>query len=412
MAISVDATRMNAVLKEVYTPEAVARMADKDHPFIGLIKKKRDVGESFVVPIITTVGSGGANFANAQAYSAPQRAQKFTVTPRNEYSTAKIAGRLLRSTDMKQEAFVDAITFAMDGSFKGAADQVSRASWRDGNGWSGQISSISSGVITLANPIDVIHFHQDHALQACATVDGTMRSGSGAIGYVIRVNERAGTVTVSTSVGGSAATPTGWVNSDYLFPIADSDHLKIQGVSAWVPLTAPTSGDSFNGVDRSVSSKLYGQYFDHSAMPMDQAVLYALSLMKRYGTSAKHMFGNADVAAQLNMALSGRVRPTVAKGKMGWGYNGFEFDSGIGTVQFITDNDVPAGYAAIIQLDTWSLLHHGPSDDKYIDILDYGQQQMVVSTSSDEVEIRVGGYMNLGCSAPGWNGLIKVPTAD
>ena len=33
-----------------------------------------------------------------------------------------------------------------------------------------------------------------------------------------------------------------------------------------------------------------------------------------------------------------------------------------------------------------------------------------VPDDSDDVEGRVGGYFNLGCSAPGWNGVAALPS--
>jgi hypothetical protein len=130
------------------------------------------------------------------------------------------------------------------------------ALFRSGTGTIGQInaSSISSGSFTLANPTDAIFFARNQVLMASSTDGGgTTRAGTG---YVLSADPATGIVVVSaTAAGGSAGNPSGWTASDFLFVQGDQN-LKIKGLSAWLPFTRPTTGDSFWNVDRSVAPSI------------------------------------------------------------------------------------------------------------------------------------------------------------
>src|SRR5690606_37988352 len=103
---------------------------------------------------------------------------------------------------------------------------------------------ISTNTITLTEADDVRNFKIGMTLIASANADGsTPRTGSA---VVTAVDEDTGTVTVD-----SAAGITSFANSDYLFRKGDPGTC-VDGLEVMFPLTAPTTGDSFRGVDRSV----------------------------------------------------------------------------------------------------------------------------------------------------------------
>lgn len=148
--------------------------------------------------------------------------------------------------------------------FGGGGSQSQRGSY----GASGGTGSISSGVITLDNPGDVVNFEVGMVLVSYSVSGLTPTiSTSSALGYVINVNRGGGIVTVSATSGGSAGTPTNWstsfpylaVQGDINFVsngLATTNALKISGLSAWLPSVAPSSGENFWNVDRSVDSRL------------------------------------------------------------------------------------------------------------------------------------------------------------
>jgi hypothetical protein len=53
----------------------------------------------------------------------------------------------------------------------------------------------------------------------------------------------------------------------------------------------------------------------------------------------------------------------------------------------------------MLQLDTWKVYSLG----KMVRVLDTDGLQMLRQSSADGVEVRYGGYLQIGCNAPGFN---------
>ena len=70
------------------------------------------------------------------------------------------------------------------------------------------------------------------------------------------------------------------------------------------------------------------------------------------------------------------------------------------------DRNCPSNRFYELQLNTWTLWHTG-------DLINwlgesYTGMRIMPSQNDDSGESRLGGYMNLGCSAPGYNGVAKI----
>jgi hypothetical protein len=171
--------------------------------------------------------------------------------------------------------------------------------YRSGSGSIGQIASgQATATITLSDLEAVVNFEVGMTLVA-STADGggSVKSGTA---VVTGVDRDLGTVTFAAALNTLIATIAA---NDYLFVQGDYDG-KIKGLQAWLPNNAPTTGDNFFSIDRSVdATRLSGVRFDGSAMPIEEALIAASSRVAREGGKPSHCFMSYSKYADLEKAL-------------------------------------------------------------------------------------------------------------
>ncbi len=399
-------TAANAVLKELYTDQVLQMMVYKDNPALALIHKNTDFGGKYKpIPIIIGTSQGNSNnFTRAQANQTAANLQSFLLTSTSDYAIAQIDNRTMLSAKTDKMAFIQTAKVLVDGAIRAATNRAAFAIFGDGTGTIGQISTISSGVITLAYAGQVTQFEVNQALNAGTSSGGTQHA---AIGYVIAVNRGTGTVTVSTTLGGTAATPTSWTNTNYLTTNGDLN-AKMSGFAAWLPATAPTSGDSFYGVNRSSDvTRLGGIRYSGATTgeTIEETIISASSLVAREGGRPSKLITNFATYAALEKSLGSKVQyvtesminnPQIA-------FRGIKVSGANTTIDVFPDRSCQALTGYLLQMDTWALEGLGdvPMILKYGDGLD-----MLRVYNADSSELRVGSYGNVSCNAPGWNAQI------
>lgn len=398
-----DTTAANAVLKELYDGQIPENMVYTDRPFFAMVKKYTSFGgRNYPIPVQYAVGQGrSSGFATAQANASSNQFAEFLLTRVPDYGVAYITNELLLAATTDRESFIRSATNFIDGAIQSVTASISSSLFRSGTGSIGTIGTISTGVITLSDPQMVTQFEKNMVLQAAATDGGTPRS---AVGYVIARNAVAGTITVSASFGGSAGTPTSWANGDYLLVQGDSN-AKLKGLAAWLPSSAPQSGDNFFGVDRSSDSRLYGLYYDGSAQSPEEALIDGVNILCREK-------GDPDVAvvswtsfAAIEKSLGTKIQYIDLKGPGEIGFRGIMLNGGKRPIKVFPDKDCQGYTAWLLQMNTWTLASLGDAPM----ILKYGSNEdMLRVYNADQAELRVAMYGNLGCSAPGWNAQIKL----
>lgn len=295
-------------------------------------------------------------------------------------------------------SFLEGAKLVIDGAIRSVTNSLASALFRTGTGTIGKIGTISSGVITLTNAADVVQFEVNQVLQANATDGGSPRA---ALGYVIAVNRTAGTVTVASSgLGGSAATPSGWTAADFLLVQGDNN-LKIKGLAAWLPATAPTTGDNFFGVDRSQDvTRLAGVRYDGSAQSIEEAVIDASSLLAREGGKPDVCITNFASYAALEKSLGSKVQYVDMKGPAEIAFRGIMINGANSMIKVFPDRNCQAQTAYLLQMNSWTLNSLGDAPQ----ILRYGDGlEMLRVSNADAGEIRVGYYAMLSTNAPGFN---------
>lgn len=400
-----DLTAMNAALKELYDGQVVENLVYSDNPFLAMIKKNTDFGGKYKpIPIITGASQGrSATFANAQGNQSAVQIESFLLTRVSDYSIATIDNQTMLASATDKMSFLEGSKMVIDGAIRSITLSLASAMFRSGTGSVGQIGSISSGVITLLDPNSVVQFEVNQTIQANATDGGTPRA---ALGYITKVDRSSGLLTVSaTAQGGSAGTPSGWTTSDFLVVQGDNN-AKIKGLAAWLPATAPTTGDNFFGVDRSIDTvRLAGVRYDGSAQSIEEALIDASSLLAREG-------GKPDVAimsyasySALEKALGSRVQYVDAKGPANIAFRGIMVNGAASMIKCFPDRNCPSQICYLLQMDSWALESLGDAPQ----ILRYGDGlEMLRVYNADAGEVRVGYYAQLRTNAPGWNAFVKL----
>jgi len=408
---NIDLTSLNPVLKELYDDQKVLNEVYKTNPTLAMMPKMTEAGGKYYPqPVQIGVSQGrSSTFSTAQTNQTSDVFREFLVTLASDYSLATLDNKTLLSARTDKQAFINAAKVQVDGAIRSIKNSLGSALFRSGSGSIGQISSITTGVIVLASALDVVQFEIGMVIQANATDGGVPRA---ALGYVISVDRSAGTVTVSASLGGSAGSPASWAASDYLLVQGDNN-AKISGLAGWLPFAAPSSGDSWYGVDRSIDTvRLAGNRKDASNQSIEEGLQDFLTQIAINDGAPDYFITNPNSYVALQKALGSKAQIVELAAEMGKdyravvGFKALEIQMSGMTVKVLQDRNCPAQLGYALQMDTWKLISLGDAPQ----ILTYGAEGLEVLrvSNADAAELRVGYYANLVCNAPAYNGVIKL----
>ena len=412
-----------AALKELYVgDEYLKDLVYAKNPMLALIPKDESPqgmgGKYLPVPIIFGTPQGrSANFANAQSNQTAPQLSSFFVYRVSNYAISSITNELLEATKGDAAAFIDEAKLVVDTTVRNFANDIAHDLYSNGSGTRGQILSIATGLITLTNSADVVQFEVGMSLVAYSIAANVYTQTAGAaVGYVVSVNRSLGQVTVSTSQGGAAATPANWVATDFIGVQGDvifgtialqTSFAKIAGLQAWLPSVPPSPGENFFGVDRSVDTRLYGQYQDNSNETIEEGLIDLASQIAREGGQPEMAFMNFASYAALEKSLGSKVQYVDVKHEEAdIAFAGIRIHGPYGPITVIPDKNCPSQMCFMLQMEDWKLrtLNKAPH------ILRYGMEGLegLRVSNADALEIRWGLYGNLVCRAPGWSGSCKL----
>jgi len=406
-SFSFDLGAANAALKELYDDQKIANLVYKNNPFLAMVPKMEEFGGKYMpIPLIVNTSQGrSGTFSNAQTNQTAATVESFALTRVANYSIAQIDNQTMLASKTDKMAFINGATVVIDGAIRALTNSLATQLFRDGSGalsTIGNISGLTPGVVTLANASDVVNFEVNMTLRAVSPA-GVDR---GASGWVIAVNRTTGVVTVSaTTMGSTAGNPAGWQIGDSLVVQGDQG-LALKGLAAWVPTTAPTTGDNFFGVDRSVDpTRLGGVRFNGTSQSIEEAVIDASLLVAREGGTPDVCIMNFASYAALEKSLGAKAQYISFDGPAKLYYPGILINGAAGQIKVFPDRSCPAKTAFLLQMDTWKLYSLGPAPHiaKYADGL-----EMLRVYNSDAAELRVVSYANLGCNAPGFNAVVQL----
>jgi len=400
--MALNLTNFDAALKQHYSGIRVENMALRDNPALAMIKKDASAGgRNIPQPVRFKNPQGGsATIGDAITNAASGGYEDFVLTRKKNYVVANIDNETIEATKDTKDTFLKA-TVEIDGAVEEAGNRLARQLFRGAGGEIGKIATsttIGSAVLVLDDPGDVFAFWAGQVLELGPNQDGTsIRSGTLTVQGVDRGT---GQVTMDGDLdAGVAAAATG----DYVFVEGDAG-LCLSGFAAWLPDTAPTSGDAFFGVDRSVDSFLYGLILDGSGMSVEEAAQRMGSDLLRHGGKPDYLFLNPSKVADLAISLGSKreYHSVDVKGKASIGFRGFQIECGGKPITVVGDLNCPEERGYMLSMKDWTLYSAGKAPH----ILDR-DGVLLRNSTTDDYQVRVASYAQVGCAAPGHSGVIK-----
>lgn len=400
-------TTADAILKELYTGQRVENLVYKDNPLLALLPKVETFkGRNMPLPLAYgNPQNRSATFSTAVGLTSSSQLEQFLLTRVKNYGVGFVDGETMKAADGDKGSFVDALTLEIDGVFQAVANDIAYGLGRDSSGYRAQVnaepSEASTTVITLKEPEDVVGFEVNQSIAIhSAKSGGSQRTfdGSTTTGLISAIDRSAGTITIAATYDSSGTIAA----DDYLFVDGDRG-LKISGLEDWIPDSAPSS-TAFFGVDRSVdTTRLGGVRTTGTGMSIEEALIEGAFDVAREGGRPDYCFVSVNQMRKLVQQLQGRVSFVDVAASATVGFRGVEVHAGAGTMTVLADRNIRDSRAYMLEMASWKLASLGP----LVQLLDTDGKLLRQSTA-DAYEVRVGSYAQLGCHAPGHNGVVTL----
>ena len=394
-------------LKQYYSDTRVENMVYKDHPFMAMVAKdEKFYGKNMPLPIIIGNPQGrSATFSVAQQNKGNSRLRDFVLTRDKDYSLASIDNETAEASENDAGAFLKALTVEIDGAFQSATNSMAHSLFNDGSGSIGQIdasTNVATDQLVLTDAESVVYFEIGQFINFAQQKSAGALRDSGNTLEVVAVDRDGGVVTVSAALNTIAGIATG----DFVFVEGDRN-LKLKGLDAWLPATAPTVGDNFFGVDRSADpTRLGGIRVDGSSLPIEEALIKGAARVGREGGRPDYCFMSYGKFEDLEKSLGSKVQYVKASayGRADIGFDGIKIKGPKGDITVLADPFCQSDTAWMLSMKSWKVY----SLKKAIRILDLDGNKMLRESNADANELRIGGYCQLGCNAPGHNARITL----
>jgi hypothetical protein len=428
-AVYANSANQIAALKELYTDdkEYMKDLVYKENPFLALVPKDESpdgfAGKYIPVPLEYGTPQGRAHsFSNAQNQQTASALVSYFVYVISDYQLVTITNLLMEQTKTNAGAFVDAAKLQMDGGFRNITNNIAFELFGDGTATRGASTSASTQagtsvggtVLPLSNANQIVAFEVGMLLVASSSSGGAPSTDTVLITSVDRANgivrgtASAGSLSANWAIGTGSAflsisgdLPAGGASST-------SSFLALSGLAAWLPVTSPIAGDNFWGVDRSADpTRLAGCRFNAQAFTIEEGMTNALAFLNREGGKPDLCIMDFASYAALVNALGAKVQYVqVNHDEVEVAFEGITFQSAYGRVTVLADRSCPPQTAYLLTMNTFKLRSLG----KVPHILTYGMEGLegLRVGNADALEIRIGYYGNLICSAPGWNCVVQL----
>lgn len=403
------------VLEELYLKDnVIPDIIFRDNPVLGLLPKSTDGGGKYRHVHVKHIRPQGrsASFSEANTNNIGSQRVGFDVTWVNNYQVAAIDGDVIDDAKGNKVILIDHIKEEMDGAFDNLRDDLAMSVFRNGGGARGVAGTIGNGsgtndLVTLEDPEDVAHF--EVGMEIVFSNDDGSASGhslrSSTASTIESIDRDAGTIEFDVNVSSTSSAAAG----DYMFVKGDFQS-KWSGFDAWVPTSAPTTGDDFFGVDRSVDPvRLAGVRYTGTGMSIEQAIIQGAARVRRWkkGSSIDLAVLNPIKWAQLEIGLEHRKEVQTIKGSgpaADIGYDAIMLATPNGKVPVVSDPNAPVDQCRLLKKDSWMIETVGDM----VRLLDEDGLKIMRQASADGYDLRIKCRGNMWCKEPGANAVITI----
>jgi hypothetical protein len=413
-----------ASLKELYkdSNDYLKDLVYKENPLLALLPKDESIdgfaGKYIPVPLEYGTPQGRSHtFTSAQNNQTPTQLVSYFVYVVQDYQLVTITNLLMEQTKTNAGAFIDSAKLQMDGGFRNLTNNIAFELFGDGTGTRGLIASGTNPAgttytMTLTNAQSIVNFEVGMTLVNFTNAAGVISAISATTLAVTAVNRSTGVITGIASAADASWNAAGkslGVSGDIVAgAISTGSSLALSGLGAWLPAADPSNTDSFWGVNRSADpTRLAGIRYDASALTIEEGITNALAVLNREGGKPDLCVMDFASYAALVNSLGAKVQYVQVKhDEVEVAFEGISFQSAYGIVNILADRSCPPQSAFLLTMSTFKLRSLG----KVPHILTYGMEGLegLRVGNADALEIRIGYYGNLICSAPGWNAFIRL----
>jgi hypothetical protein len=387
-----------ALYKRMY-PNGIADVMYKKSVALADCKKKTDFGgEGAYINIATSGTSGGsADFPTALANQGPSTQKRFFITHKTEYQVASVTGKAIATSNGDKMAILKVLKVEMDKANYKFVLALSSRFFGNGGGSLGQVlSGSATATITLKVIADTTRFEIGDWIQGSVdngtgTSPAGVRSGIGGNQIqIVSMNRGTGTLTASGNWN-----TIGVADADFLFRSGDYS-VAFTGIAGWNPLTAPTAGDSFFGMDRSIGDlarQAGDRYSANAGGSMEDSLLNAGAQVANLSSRLPRGYVNPITFNGIVKELGSKrvVDSTNREGQTG--FKGIQVYSGMGVIEIVSDPFMTQGYCRMIDPDDVTLMTAGECPNP----LNWGGAQSTqVMLNADAVQFRIGAYGEFG----------------
>lgn len=385
----------------------VAEPLYKRSKFLAAMAKDTSFGGEgrYVNVTVGPTSGGSADFATALSNQGATKEIRFFVTHRKEYQIFSIQGDLIARARGDKNAVLEAVKQQADKARYSFARAMARRAWGNGGGSLGQISStsnVATTTITLANRADVAGFEPGMYVTT-ASDDGSAASPAGTRGVpgaqlqIVSINRLTGTLTANAAWN----TIAGTVANDYIHRAGDYS-LAMTGVRGWCPVSDPSPGENFFGVDRTLNDiqRQSGIRVAGNSGSKEETLIQAGAEAKLAGAENDlTCYVNPLDEAQLVKELGSKVvykSESALDGRIG--FNAIMVHTPAGVVKVVSEVDVLQGYGWMVDPSEFTLRTAG---DCPMMLNEDGVGKLMRSATDDAYQGRLGAYGNIFGENPG-----------
>lgn len=363
----VDLTAADAILKEMIADHPHAVAAYEENPALALAKKVHYTGKVYEWEIEYGEGANRSRTA-ATALAKANTLQKVNpgIRPVSAYDAKDVNHEaMLEATT--PGAFVDLLENVLDTLRRSLGNGLGEDVFLHSGAALGQVGSLSTVALTLKNPSHVTRFYVGQAVRS-SEADGTSGALQAGTVTITRIDRDAGILYAAGTWTDTIATLDA---DDYLFSDGDFGSGRL-GLAAWLPDTAPTSGDSFttNAINRSVDvTRLAGS---RSAATNGADIASALRTIcgriKREGGKVDTCLLSTDMLAVFEEQVDQKVQYEELKGeKVEVGVPSIVFKAAGMKLNLVDDRSCGDDHLYLILKKHFELIHSGTGMVEVVD---------------------------------------------
>lgn len=388
------------LLKRLYAQRQIENSVYKDNPLFAMCPKSGGFTGALEVHAVRYRDSLGRNPAFATAQTLAQSAAgatagvQFLLTRVKNYQVYTLETEAILAGRDDRGSLLRTLTSEVDSALNNIGRDVAKDMYRDGSGLQVQATALNTLTLTVGEA--VTNFEAGMTIVGSATKDSILLgTPTGAV--IASVDRSAGTITLASNPDTLTATSFLYIASDRQTAAqTQANYIKISGMEAWNPATAPSAGESFFGADRSIdSTRLAGMRIDVSALNPEEGLVTALSIHAREGGDPDNIFMSYLDSRNIQNALGSKVETEYMQiGDIG--FSTIRVTGPKGDVRIVPDQNCPVNVGRQLKLSAIELHYLGDM----FNMLDLDGSRLSREGAADRFEGRISMYGNMRVFQP------------